>query len=88
MDKDGWKWGWQCWFCGREKFRELFFKCIGLNSHLKSHSTWFQGFKKEFSDNIFIGGLKYRFLLRRRMCLLKYNRDIKSGHMENKKEQV
>lgn len=65
--------GGQCRFCGEgEDLEHLFLKCNRLNDLFELLVTWFQGFAEEFSDKIFIGGLKYRFLLRRRVCLLNY----------------
>lgn len=81
--------GGQCRFCGEgEDLEHLFLKCIRLNNLFDLLITLFQGFTEEFSDQIFIGGLKYRFLLRKRIYIFfkLSNRDSKIGHMKNKKE--
>lgn len=65
--------GGQCWFCDEgEDLEHLFLKCKRLGNLFELLRIWFQRFEEDFSDKVFIGGLKYRFIKRRKVCLLNY----------------
>lgn len=62
-----------CRFCGEEENLEhLFLKCKRLEGLFDALSRLFQALGEEFSEEVFIGGVKYNFSKRRKMCLLNY----------------
>ncbi len=62
-----------CRFCGKEENLEhLFLKCKRLEGLFDVLNRLFQAFGEEFSEQVFIGGVKYNVLERRKMCLLNY----------------
>jgi len=65
--------GGECRFCGeQEDLEHLFLKCERLQSLFNLLKEWFRKFDQDFSDKVFIGGLKYSFLMRKKVCLLNY----------------
>ncbi len=50
----------------------LFVKCERLKGLFKLLKNWFGRFDEAFSDKVFIGGVKYIFSKRKKMCLLNY----------------
>jgi len=63
----------ECRFCGKkEDLEHLFLKCERLKGLFNLIGSWFRKFDEEFSEMVFIGGIKYSFLKRKKMCLLNY----------------
>lgn len=65
--------GGECRFCGiEENLEHLFLKCNRLQGLFNLLEICFRRFNEDFSEVVFIGGLKYSFLMRRKMVLLNY----------------
>lgn len=65
--------GSECRFCGeQEDLEHLFLKCGRLQEFFIFLKDLFKEFGEDFSDRIFIGGVKYRYSMRRMTCLLNY----------------
>ncbi len=65
--------GGECRFCMVEETVEhLFLRCSRLGSLFRLLNAWFRGFGEEFSNEVFIGGLKYKVVDRGKVCLLNY----------------
>lgn len=63
----------ECRFCGeKEELEHLFLKCERLKGIFKLLRSWFRQFNDNFSDKVFIGGIKYTFSKRKKMVLLNY----------------
>ncbi|KAK3575560.1 hypothetical protein QTP86_029564, partial [Hemibagrus guttatus] len=63
----------ECRFCGeKEDLEHLVLKCQRLEGLFKLLESWFQKFDEDFSEKVFIGGVKYRFSKRKKLCLLNY----------------
>ncbi len=54
-----------------ETVEHLFLRCSRLGSLFRLLNVWFRGFG-EFSNEAFIGGLKYKVVDRGKVCLLNY----------------
>lgn len=64
--------GGRCRICGMiENLEHLFFKCKRLKGVFDLLKRWFQAFDEELSG-VFIWGVMYRFVMRRKACLLNY----------------
>lgn len=62
-----------CRFCGeKEDIDHLFLKCSRLERFFDMLKSLFGKFDEDFSAKIFIGGVKYSFSNKRKMCLLNY----------------
>jgi len=55
-----------------ETIEHLFLRCLRLGGLFKLFDSWFQGFGEEFSQKVFVGGLKYKVLDRGKLSLLNY----------------
>lgn len=77
-----------CRFCGEEeRLEHLFLKFKRLEGLFDVFCRLFQAFGEEFSEQVFIGGVKYNFSKRRKMCLLNYLiGTAKLAYMENQEK--
>lgn len=63
----------QCRFCGMvEDLEHLFLRCNRLKGLFNLLDRWFRAFDEKFLEEVFIGGVMYRFSIKRKACLLNY----------------